>query len=258
MSRSRPSTDAEVVVDRGGPGGVRYRVLRSGPLLALRPTPEGLYLLSATASPVGGDRVRLRVVVEAGAALTVRSAAASIARRGPRGEPSQLEVRASVADRAALSWVVEPTVLAGGALHHAEIRLELGDGSGLWWQEVMVRGRSDEAGGGARLRLALDRSGCPVLRHELRLGDGAPEAASPAGLGGARVVGHLLATVEGAGSPPAPWQRGPGARVAVLQTVDPRVVLVQALAGSWSELAAAWEPALAWAGGVHPGGEPRW
>jgi urease accessory protein len=249
VSLTRPTTDAEVVVGRGGPGGARYRVLRSGPLLALRPTSQGLYLISATASPVGGDQVHLRLVVEPGAHLTVRSAAASVARRGPRGEPSLLEIHASVAEGASLAWAVEPTVLAGGALYHARVCVELADGAKLWWQEVVVRGRSGEPGGCGRVRLALDRAGWPVLRHELRLGDGAPEAASPAGLGGARVVGHLVATVEASSSPPAPWQKRSGARVTVLKTVDPRVVLVQALAGRWSELAEAWEPALAWARG---------
>jgi urease accessory protein len=249
---------AEVVVAPGPDGRPRYRVLRQGPLLALRPTPAGLHLVSPAATPLGGDEVTLRLAVEAGARLVVRSAAASVARRGPRGAPSRLEVRATVEEEAWLCWLVEPTVVADGATHDAVSFLELAEGAGLWWREVTILGRSGESGGRGRSRLAVDRAGWPVVRHELRFAADDPALGGPAGLGGARVVGTALATVLARSPVPGPLTQASGSRVVVLPTVDPGLVLVQGLAEGWRQLEEAWGPALAWVASVHRCGEVPW
>jgi urease accessory protein len=249
---------AEVVVAAGPDGRPRYRVLRQGPLLALRPTPAGLHLVSPGATPLGGDEVTLRLAVEAGARLVVRSAAASVARRGPRGAPSLLEVRATVEEGAWLCWLVEPTVVADGATHDAVSSLELAEGAGVWWREVTVLGRSGESGGRGRSWLAVDRAGRPAVRHELRFAADDPALGGPAGLGSARVVGTVLATVLAGSSAPGPLAGSSGTRVVVLPTVDPGLVLVQGLARGWRELEEDWETSLSWVVSVHRSGEVPW
>ena len=72
----------------GAPGNRRrYRRLEApGPRGT--PTPTGLYLVGAGAQPIGGDELKVRLELDAGAELEVRSAAATLARRGETGARS--------------------------------------------------------------------------------------------------------------------------------------------------------------------------
>lgn len=89
------------------------------------------------------------------------------------------------------------------------------------WREVLVVGRSGEAAGWLRSRLAVDRAGRALLRHGLGTGDGL--ATSPAVLGDQRVVAMVL-TVDPATGPPAPASAGEGWAAAPLHA-DGRLVI---------------------------------
>ncbi len=165
-----------------------FRVLRSDPPLLLRPTPTGLMLVGGAAGPLGGDDLELDLVVDAGASLTVRSAAASMALPGRR--PSRLDIRAKVGDDACLIFEPEPLVSVVGSDHRQRSRIELGARSHLRWRETTVLGRTGEDPGQLLLGLRAERAGVPVLDQALHLGPPGcrPDYRSPAVLGGARVM----------------------------------------------------------------------
>ena len=58
------------------------RIECSGGLAARRTEADTVHLVAAAATPLGGDTISVRVVVEAGARLRVRSAAATMAMPG--------------------------------------------------------------------------------------------------------------------------------------------------------------------------------
>ena len=191
----------------------RFTSLRSSPPLSLRPTPDGLFLVSSGAGPIGGDDLQLDCVVGPGASVELLSAAASMLLPGPSGAQSTTTVRATVAG--SLVWSPEPTVLVAGCDHRASARISVAPGGRLWWREEVVLGRHGEASGSMLQRLHVDVDGHPLLRTELPVGPRWPGSAGPAGLDGARAVGSLV-IVRG-GEPAAPEGVIEGARCGVVQ-----------------------------------------
>src|SRR3954454_19000641 len=120
-------TVVEVVARCVGGRTVLPVVRASGQLPARRPGPATVHLVATAFGPLGGDDARIRVVVEEGAALVVRSVAAAVARRARGGgAPSSQRVHATVAGGRDL--LPEPTVVAARAHHVAELRAELAAG----------------------------------------------------------------------------------------------------------------------------------
>jgi urease accessory protein len=188
--------------------------------------------------PLGGDDLSLELIVEAGAELVVRAAAAAIALRGD-ATASRFSVRAVVAAGARLTWLPEPLVSTAGSRHEADSRVELAAGASLLWREEVVLGRSGEDAGAYRGRLRVDRGGAPLLRHELRLeGDWAD---GPAVLDGARAAGTLFACGPSVAAGPT---RALG-EAAALMPLARDAVLASALAGDAVELRRALDAAMA-------------
>ncbi|MCD0451105.1 urease accessory protein UreD [Actinocorallia sp. API 0066] len=178
---------AAVTAEAGPDGRTRLTRLRSDGPIALRETPDGLYLVGAAAGPLGGDRLRLDIEVGAGASLTIRSVAVALALPGD-GE-SRYTVNADVEGH--LDFAPEPTVAARGCHHHAHARVALGPHGTLRWQEELILGRHNEPPGLHTSRIDVTRAGHPVLRHELRAD---PTSRSRAVLGPAKAVGSLFRT----------------------------------------------------------------
>lgn len=178
---------AAVTAEPGPDGRTRLTRLRSDGPIALRDTPDGLYLVGAAAGPVGGDRLRLDIVVEAGASLRIRSVATAMALPG-KGE-SVYTIDARVDGR--LDFAPEPTIAVRNCFHRAVSRVELGPEGSVRWLEELVLGRHREEPGRHVSRIDVTRRGLPLLRHELRLD---ASARSRAVLGGAKAVGSLVRT----------------------------------------------------------------
>jgi urease accessory protein len=237
-----------VVADAGPPGDVRLSRLRSAPPLVLRPTAEALYLVGGAAGPLGGDKVSLEVVVGPGAALTVRSAAASVALPGrPGAGESVVEVAARVAAGGLLRWEPEPTVVARGCRHRIDARIRVDAGGRLLWREELLLGRHGEPAGSVVTRLSVDAGERALLRQELALGAEHPHAGSPAVGGGARAAGSVTAVgfsfAEGVPRA-APAADGWGGWAAVLDLPGPGVQ-VTALADDRRSLARLLDAGLA-------------
>ena len=134
-----------VVVEADGGGGSRLACLRSEGPLVLRPTAGTVvHLVGGAGGPLGGDVLRIEIVVGPGAELTLQTVAAAVVLPGPT--PSVVEVDVVVGEGGSLRWLPEPTVAAGGCDHRARARVVLAAGARLVWREELVRGRFGEDG----------------------------------------------------------------------------------------------------------------
>jgi urease accessory protein len=167
------------VVARCVAGRTVLPVVRAGGQLAVRRTgPATVHLVATAFGPLGGDDAEIRLVVEEGAALAVRTVAAAVAlpARG-EGAPSSSRVRATVAG--VLDLRPEPTVVAARAHHLAELRAELAEGAGLTAVEQVLLGRTREEPGRWTGTTRIERAGLPLLHTTVDLGPGSPSWLPP-------------------------------------------------------------------------------
>lgn len=178
-------------------------------------------LVGAMAGPLGGDRVRLDVRVEAGAALCVTGAAATLALPGAAGEPARYDVCLTVGDGAELRWLPEPLVSVRGSTLHVTYRVDLAPTARLVLREEQVLGRAGEPPGRLVSRLTVRSGGRPLLDQATDYGPGAPAWDGPAVLGGNRATGQLLIVApEFAETPAEPYVLAP-ARAAITPLPGP-------------------------------------
>lgn len=203
-----------------GAGRTRLVALRSSGPLVLRSTPSGLFLVGGGAGPVGGDRLRLDLTVGPGAAITVRSVAASLLHPGFADRASRLGIAVHVGEGATLHWLPEPTIALPGCRHATRTRIELQAGARLVWREELILGRGGEPPGNVASRLDLSLEQRPLLRQQLRIGDDASGYAGAAVLGGSAMTGTVTVV------DPSWWQTPPaggslGARAGILKLPGP-------------------------------------
>jgi urease accessory protein len=163
------------IVARAGPGGrTVLPVVRSSGQLAVRRTgPTTVHLVATAFGPLGGDDAEISLVVEEGAALTVRSVAAAIALPA-RGDsvPSSQRITASVGGT--LDLGLEPTVVAHRAHHLAELTADLGPAGVLTATDQVLLGRTGEEPGRWTGAVRVVRAGRPLLQTTVGLGPDAP------------------------------------------------------------------------------------
>jgi urease accessory protein len=147
------------------------RIECSGALAARLTARDTVHLVSAAATPLGGDFLHLRVVVEPGCRLRVRTAAATVALPGANTNESHAIWSLDVAG--ALDLDPEPTIVAATSRHHTSTRLDLGENGRIRLRERVQIGRSDERQGFWSGSLHADIDGTPLLRHRIELGSGA-------------------------------------------------------------------------------------
>ncbi|MEV4771605.1 urease accessory protein UreD [Micromonospora humida] len=169
-----------------------------------------VYVVGGAAGPLAGDDLRLSVEVGPGAAVRVRTVAASVALPGRPGAVSRMRVDATVHDGGTLHWLPEQLVAAAGCDHVAGSRVTLAEGARLLWREELVCGRYGEPAGDVVVATSVDHAGRPLLRQSLAVGPAAPGWAGPAVLGGATATGSLLVVGPAAASGPATVDAGGG------------------------------------------------
>lgn len=147
------------------------RIQCRGGLTARSTVADTVHLLSAAATPLGGDTISIRVVVEPGARLSLRSAAATVALPGAEELTSRAAVSLEVAGH--LDLDLEPTVVAADARHLTSIVVAVDGAGSLRLRERVQIGRSDERHGFWSGALRADVKGQPLLRHRVELGTGA-------------------------------------------------------------------------------------
>ena len=146
------------------------RIECSGGLAARRTDTDTVHLVSAAATPLGGDSIRIRLVVEPGARLKLRTAAATVVLPGPNTPESHAIWTLDVAGE--LDLEPKPTIVAAASRHHVATRLEVADGADVRIVERVQIGRSGERQGFWSGSLHADVGGQPLLRHRIELGDG--------------------------------------------------------------------------------------
>jgi len=146
------------------------RIECAGGLAARRTEPDTVHLVSAAATPLGGDAIHIRVVVGEGARLRVRTAAATVTLPGSTTPESHAFWTLDVAGD--LDIDPQPTVVAATSRHFTATRLELTAAGRVRLRERIQIGRSDERQGfwSGSLHADVDRS--PLLRHRIELGHG--------------------------------------------------------------------------------------
>jgi urease accessory protein len=149
----------------------RPRIECSGGLTARTTLADTVHLISAAATPLGGDTISIRVIVEAGARLALRSAAATIALPGAHTLLSHASLTLEV--MGALDVDLEPTIVAGGATHLSAVAAAIDAAGTLRLRERVQIGRSDERHGLWSGSLHADAKGQPLLRHRVEIGTGA-------------------------------------------------------------------------------------
>ncbi|NVN48793.1 urease accessory protein UreD [Mycolicibacterium hippocampi] len=146
------------------------RIECSGGLAARRTEADTVHLVSAAATPLGGDSIRIRLVVEPGARLKLRTVAATVVLPGPNTLESHAIWTLEVGGE--LDLEPQPTVVAATSRHYVATRLEVADGADVRIVERVQIGRSGERQGFWSGSLHADVGGQPLLRHRIELGDG--------------------------------------------------------------------------------------
>lgn len=198
--------------------------------VSLRQTGPGqVHLVQAAGGPLGGDQWALAVSVADRGDLQICSAGATVALPGPSGEPARWAVTAAVGPASRLRWLPQPTVVAAGARLHSSLQVDLAPDAVFLAREQVVLGRSGEVGGAFRGDLVVCVGGRPLIVHEVLLDGADPELSGPAGSGGYRVFGSLLAAAPALGEHRPDLQQcgeAPGVRWAVLPLAGPGVLLL--------------------------------
>jgi urease accessory protein len=147
------------------------RIEHTGGLAARRTGPDTVHLVSAAATPLGGDLITIRVEVEAGARLAVRTAAATVTLPGV--STSESRTHWEIESAGELDLDPQPTVVAAASRHVTTTRLTLGATARLRLRERVQIGRSGERDGFWSGALHADVGRLPLLRHRIELGTGA-------------------------------------------------------------------------------------
>jgi urease accessory protein len=148
--------------------GRRPSIECTGGVAARVTEPDTVHLVSRAATPLGGDTIAVRVMVEHGARLRVRSAAATVALPGRHTTESTTRWQVDVEGE--LDLDPEPTVVAGGSRHSTSTRLSVAGSGRVRLRERVQIGRTDEHQGFWSGSLHADVDGRPLLRHRVELG----------------------------------------------------------------------------------------
>jgi urease accessory protein len=167
-------TTVEVVARAGAGGRTVLPVVRASGQLAVRRTgPTTVHLVATAFGPLGGDDADIRLVVEEGAILTVRSVAAAVALPARDGDRRSAQ-RTVATVHGTLDLRLEPTVVAAGAHHLAELQAGLGPEGRLSATEQVLLGRAGEEPGRWTGTTRVERDGRPLVHTTVGLGPGEP------------------------------------------------------------------------------------
>jgi urease accessory protein len=149
--------------------GRQPRIECVGGIAARATETDTVHLVSTAATPLGGDTVSVRVMVEPGCRLRVRTAAATVALPGRTTAESTAHWHFDVAGD--LDVDPEPTLVAGGSRHIMSTRLWVHGSGRVRLRERVQVGRADERQGFWSGSLHADVDDRPLLRHRVELGE---------------------------------------------------------------------------------------
>jgi urease accessory protein len=186
-----------------GSGVPSYASLRSSGALAVRATLDGVWMVGASAHPIGGDHLRVELEVGADAMLTMRSISATLARASTPPLESRMEITATVEEGGTLRWAPAPGIAARGSRHVCDARISLHPTSALMWSDAVVLGRTGEAYGSWSSQIRVEVDGRPLLVSDLSLGPHFASWSSSAVLNRARCTQSVVLVKPGHRAPEA-------------------------------------------------------
>jgi urease accessory protein len=127
-------------------------------------------LVESAASPLGGDRLDLRVRVGTGARLQLIGTGASLALPGS-GDYSHSRVHIEVDQGGTVEYLPNETIISALADHRADMHIDLAEGARARCREVIVLGRYKEPAGQLTTTTHVLRAGTPLLRQRLDIAD---------------------------------------------------------------------------------------
>ena len=196
----RGDGSVEIVFRRTERGSRLAHLFQQAPCRVLFPRPaQGepplAMLVTISGGLAGGDRLRLDVAVEAGAAAVVTSAAAEKVYRS-LGPDCRIRTRLVVGEGGWLEWLPQPTILFGGARLDRRTVVELAPGARLLAGEAVIFGRAARGEHFAVGRLfdgwRLSLAGRLAWADALDLDPATGALAGPAGFGGAGALATLI------------------------------------------------------------------
>ncbi len=152
--------------------------------------PEAVFINTA-GGIAGGDRFAIDLALAAGARLTVTTAAAEKIYRS-LGPHARVDVCATLADGAELTWLPQETILFGHARLARTITVALAQSAKLLVAEMIVFGRSASGEtvheGSLADRWQVRRGGRLIFAENLRLDGPVSERLSEAAVAGGRIA----------------------------------------------------------------------
>jgi hypothetical protein len=124
-------------------------------------------LVQSRASLLGGDDVRLRIELEAGALLELVELGATIAHHARAGPPARLAAVVRLGPGARLVWLGEPLIAAAGCSVRRSTSVELAAGAAVLLREGLVLGRAGEEPGRVRAHTRIVHGGLPLVDETL-------------------------------------------------------------------------------------------
>jgi urease accessory protein len=173
--------------------------VRSEPPFAIRRCGDRVVVTGSAASPVGGDRLSLDVVVGAGARLELGTAAATMVWPGAVPAPSTMSTSCVVGDGAHLDWRPQPTVSVAGSDHVITTDVEMAPTATCRLIDELSLGRHGQPSGALEWRLRVQRGGRALVHHVERFGPDVAGFGSVVGAGSARHVCSAVLVGIGAG-----------------------------------------------------------
>ncbi len=140
-------------------------------------------LVQTVAGPLAGDEIEIEIEVGEGAALELRTNAATLA--FPAAVPARQKLHARIEPGGRLAWLPEPLILAAGCNLESTVQFELEAGAAVLTRELVVLGRHDEEAGRYESELRCALEGRPLLHEAIRIGGPGGAQTSPAILGSA-------------------------------------------------------------------------
>jgi urease accessory protein len=202
VSSARWRARLSLAFERRGDRTVLARAEHEGPLRVQRPlAPEGaghphVYVLHPPGGVVGGDALTIDVRVHEGASALVTTPGSSKLYRS-RGPVATIENRIDLGASSALEWLPQETIAFCGARASTTTHVSLASSARFIGWDILCLGRpvgkGDFARGHLRLAFELDRAGAPLFYERSAYEGGSTTLTAPWGLGGASVVGVLVA-----------------------------------------------------------------
>jgi urease accessory protein len=147
------------------------RIEYRGAIAARSTHPDTVHLLAAQATPLGGDTINVRVVVEPGARLLLRSVSARVVLPGGDTTTSHSNFELEVAG--SLDLDLEPMVIAADSRHLCTITLRIGDVGRVRLRERVQIGRCNERRQGFWSSfLRANVCSRPLVRQRIEIGAG--------------------------------------------------------------------------------------